>query len=72
MHAEKLLENDMILLATDSVANYMSEEQMRSVLESVEKTTESLQTAVDELLRIAKSAGSTDDMSVCLVKRIVL
>jgi serine/threonine protein phosphatase PrpC len=71
-HQEKLLENDIIVLATDSIANYVSEDDMRIILEGVGSTTESLQIAVDKLIETAKSAGSTDSMSVCMVKRIVI
>jgi serine/threonine protein phosphatase PrpC len=72
MHSEKLLENDIILLATDSVINFVSEDQMRGILEEVGTTNESLQIAVDKLISIAKVAGSEESMSVCMVKRIVI
>jgi len=72
MHSEKLLENDIVLLATDSIANFVSEDQMRGILEGVEATNESLETAVDKLIEIAKAAGSLDSMSACMVKRIVI
>ena len=71
-HSEKLLENDIILLASDSVANYVSEDQMRGILENAGTTHESLQIAVDKLADTAKSVGSVDAMSVCIVKRIVI
>jgi serine/threonine protein phosphatase PrpC len=72
MHSEKLLENDIILLATDSIADYVSEDQMRGILEGVGAATESLSIAVDKLICIAKAAGSGDSMSACMVKRIVI
>lgn len=72
MHSEKLLENDMILLATDSIANFVSEDEMRGIFEGVEATTESLQIAVDKLVKIAKVVGSEDTMSACMVKRIMI
>lgn len=72
MHSEKLLENDMILLATDSIVNYVSEDQMRAVFEKVGATNESLRVAVDTLADIAKKAGSRDTISSVLVKRIVV
>ena len=68
---EKFLEGDIILLATDSVANYVSEDQMRAIFEKVGTTNESLQSAVDQLIETAKSSGSTDTMSLCMVKRII-
>jgi serine/threonine protein phosphatase PrpC len=72
MHSEKLLENDIILLASDSIANYVSEDQMRGILEGVGITNESLLISADNLIEIAKAAGSHDSMSLCLVKRIVI
>jgi serine/threonine protein phosphatase PrpC len=72
LHSEKLLENDIILLASDSIANYVSEDQMREILEGVGATNESLHIALDTLSSTAKSAGSHGSISVCLVKRIVI
>jgi len=72
VHSEKLLENDIILLASDSIANYVSEDEMRGILEGVGTTNESLQNAVDKLIETALAAGSIDSMSLCMVKRIVI
>jgi len=72
MHSERLLENDIILLATDSIANFVSEDQMRVVFEKVGTTTESLQEAIKKLMDIATSTGSRDTMSAVLVKRIIV
>ncbi len=72
MHSEKLLVGDIILLTTDSVANYVSEDQMRGILEEVGITHESLQTAADNLIETATTAGSRDSKSACLVKRIMI
>lgn len=72
MHSEKLLENDVILLATDSVANYVTEDEMRTVFETIDLSVASLQTASDKLFEIAKTAGSHDTMSACIIKRIVV
>lgn len=72
MHSEKLLENDIILLATDSIADFVSEEEMRGVFEHAGATNESLQIAIDKLTEIAKTAGSRDTISLCMIKRIVI
>jgi serine/threonine protein phosphatase PrpC len=72
MHSEKLPENDIILLATDSIANFVSEDEMRGVFENAGTTNGSLATAADKLIAIAKAAGSRDAMAVCMVKRIVI
>jgi serine/threonine protein phosphatase PrpC len=72
MHSEKLLEGDIILLASDSIANYVSEDDMRGILESVGATTESLTIALDKLVATASAAGNHDAVSACLLKRIVI
>jgi serine/threonine protein phosphatase PrpC len=72
MHSEKLLENDMILLATDSVTNFVTEDEMRGVFENAGSSAESLRVAVDSLIETAKVAGSRDSISLCIVKRIVV
>jgi serine/threonine protein phosphatase PrpC len=72
MHSEKLLENDSILLLSDSIANYVSEEDMREILEGVATTTESLTVALDKLTDTAQLAGSHGSISACMVKRIVI
>jgi len=72
MHSEKLLENDIIILASDSITDFVSEDQMRGILEGVGTTNESLQNSVDKLIETAKSAGSHDAMSACMVNRIVI
>lgn len=72
MHSEKLLEGDIILLLTDSVAHYVSEDDMRGILENAGITNESLAVAVDTFLNAAKGAGSRTSMGVCMVKRIVV
>jgi len=72
MHSEKLLDGDIILLASDSIANYVSEDDMRGILESVGATNESLTVALDKLIDTAKAAGNPGSMSLCLVKRIVI
>ncbi len=71
-HSEKFLENDILLLLSDSIANYVSEEEMRGILEKVEVTTASLTTALDTLTDTAKAAGSNGATSLCMVKRIVI
>lgn len=72
IHSEKLLENDIILLSTDSMTDFVTEDQMRGVFEKVGSTNESLQTAVDTLTDIAVAGGSRGVISLCMVKRIVV
>lgn len=72
MHSEKLLEHDVILLASDSVADYVGEDQMREIIESAGQTNESLGAAVKKLAEAARANGSGGEISLCMVKRIVI
>lgn len=67
---ERFLTGDILILATDGVLRFVSEEQLRLVCESTGDTTTTLITAVVKLLHIAQENGSTDNMTVCIVKRI--
>lgn len=68
--SEKLLHDDVILLTTDGVANFVSEDEMRSVFEKTGRSTESMSGAVHNLLDIAEQNGSDDNMAAWLIKRI--
>lgn len=72
MHSEKLLEHDIILLASDSLTDYVSEDEIRNVLEDAGTTNQSLSKATDTLVKTARANGSHDTISLCMVKRIVI
>jgi len=72
MRSEKLLENDVLFIATDSIVDFVSEDELRSAFESVGSTQESVQAALDAIIATAKASGSKDTKSACLVKRIVV
>jgi serine/threonine protein phosphatase PrpC len=72
MRSERLLEQDIILLATDSFADYVNEDEMRTIFESTGTTQESVADAIAQLVKKAKDNGSGDAISLCLVKRIVI
>jgi len=67
---EKFLPRDILLLATDGVLNYVSEDQLRATFEVSGDTTDSLSTAVVHLLKTAEENGSRDNMTACLIKKI--
>lgn len=66
----KFSPNDTLLLATDGLTRYVDAEKIKQCMAGVGTTAEGLSRAVILLLESAKSAGSTDNMTVCIVKRI--
>ena len=67
---ERFYPNDVVLLATDGVARYVSEKEIQLILENSGRTTESVTDAVVATLRKAEANGSTDNMTAVIVKRI--
>lgn len=69
---ERFLIGDILLLASDGVLRFVSEEQLRFVCESAGDTTNTVTTAVVKLLQTAQENGSTDNMTACIVKKVGL
>lgn len=67
---ERFLTGDILLLATDGVTQFVSEDQLRATFEVTGNTTDSITTAVIHILHMAEENGSTDNMTACMVKRI--
>lgn len=61
---------DVLLLATDGVVNYLTETALREPLINCGDTIESLTESVVRLLKAAQSAGSTDNLTAVLIKRV--
>lgn len=66
---EKFLARDIVLMATDGVLNFVSEDQLRATFEVCGDTTNSLSTAVVHLIKTAQENGSDDNMTACLIKK---
>lgn len=66
---EKFIQGDVLLIATDGVMQYIEEEEIRAIVEHTEGTTKSLEQATTALLSTAKSHGSTDNMTACLIQK---
>ncbi|MBI4062321.1 serine/threonine-protein phosphatase [Candidatus Gottesmanbacteria bacterium] len=62
--------NDCLLLATDGVWRYTDEQFLAKALATCGETTQSLSACVEEILRGANENGSTDNMTVAVVKRM--
>ncbi len=67
---EKFLPGDILLLATDGVLNYVSEDQLRATFEVSGNSIDSLTTAVVHVLKTAQENGSQDNMTACMIKKI--
>lgn len=67
---ERFIPRDILLLATDGVLSFVSEDQLRATFEIAGDTTDSLTTAVMQLLNTAKENGSGDNMTACMIKKI--
>ena len=72
MRFEGLLQDDVLVLASDGIMDNVSEDELRSILEKSGNTTEMLEGAAEMLVDTAKSKGGTGHMAVCLVKRVVV
>lgn len=62
---------DTMLLVTDGVWRYLDQEKLTTIVKNCGATTESLTSAVGEILQSAKMAGSTDNMTAVIIKRII-
>lgn len=61
---------DIVLLVTDGITKVLSPDQMQNIIQKAGDTAESLSSVVLKLLESAESAGSTDNMTAILVKRV--
>lgn len=65
----KFLPDDILLLATDGVADYVSREDMAAMLASAGGSEESLASCCRQLLAHAAAAGSVDNRTALILKR---
>jgi serine/threonine protein phosphatase PrpC len=69
---ETFLSDDVVLMTTDSVMKYVSEDELRVVFDVAGTTVDELNGALVHLIETAKKNGSSQDMSACLMKRIYI
>jgi serine/threonine protein phosphatase PrpC len=67
---ERYLSGDIVCIISDGVANYIKEEEFRALFETIASTQESIAATAKNFLETAKHHGSTDNMTVTLIKRI--
>jgi len=66
----QFLHDDILVLATDGATNFVSEDELRTILDQTGDTAVGLQNAVSSILTTAETNGGVDNMSACLIKRI--
>jgi len=69
--SERFLPGDTLLLSTDGVSKYVPEGSLASLLAASGDTTASLTQAAQLLLDAAQEAGSSDNLTACLIKKVV-
>lgn len=68
--AGRFLPGDCILIATDGVAGYVSEDEMRLVFEQTGAAQDTMDAALNTLLSFAEKNGSADNMTAYIIKRV--
>jgi serine/threonine protein phosphatase PrpC len=66
----KFCPDDCLVLATDGVTKYIADRDIITACAKTGVTTDSIQKSVQYLLNKAQKNNSTDNMTVCMVKRI--
>ncbi len=69
---QRLLPGDVLVLATDGVTDALSPEAFSEILQKTGDTQTDIDKAAVSLIAQAKKSGSTQNLSVCLVKRVAL
>ena len=67
---ESFLVGDAVVLTTDGVARYVSNEELAAVLKNTGTTTEHMTEAVAQILKTAQKNGSTDNMTALIIKKV--
>lgn len=62
---------DVVLLTTDGVGNFVSQDELKDFLSSTGSTKESLMTTIAAIFDRAKTNGSLDNLTACLIKRVL-
>lgn len=66
----EFVSGDTMLFLTDGVWRYVGKDQLTELVKNCGKTTESLDRAITQILEAAEKAGSTDNMTAVLIKRV--
>lgn len=65
--ADDVLPGDVLVMATDGVADWVKDQEWKEALSTSMDTTEALQKKAELLLSIARSHGNSDNGSVCII-----
>ncbi len=69
---QRFIAGDTMLLATNGATSVLSTSELSKFLDHAGDTAQSLSEAAEAMLQKAKDNGGTDNMTVCLIKRIAL
>lgn len=61
---------DTLLMATDGIVDYVSTVELTSILSAPGDTNDDMQQLSTEIVRVAKNAGSGDNMTAYVVRRV--
>ncbi len=70
--SERLLPNDVLILANDSLIDFVKEDEFRSAVEATDTTKQSIERAADVLVDTAQKNGSKTPIFLCLVKTVTV
>ncbi len=70
-YTDQLLANDLFLLASDGVADYISTENLQKILSKTLDTMESCNQSCKQIIGEAERFGSKDNMTACIIKNLV-
>ncbi|MBI2405025.1 protein serine/threonine phosphatase 2C family protein [Candidatus Gottesmanbacteria bacterium] len=69
---QRFLSGDLLILATDGITSVLSPKEVSALVKNAGDTSDGLTNTAQEIIRKARNMGATDNMTVCLVKRIAL
>lgn len=70
VRVEQFLSGDVVLLATDGVVDFVSEDRVREILEQSGNSAATLAQAAEALIGEAQKNMSPDNMTACLIKKL--
>lgn len=69
-YSDRFIANDVIVMVSDGVSNYLSEDKIKTMIEASGNTLEEVSTTAQKLLEAAAAMGSRDNMTAGVIKRV--
>jgi serine/threonine protein phosphatase PrpC len=70
LYIQKFIKNDTLILAVQSLSNFISKEEIGQIVSKLDKFQESLNMAAKQIIKLAKLRGFIGSLAVCMVRRI--